>query len=102
MVAGILGKFMQGGGKIWYIALGVLMIMMSLQTFEVFTFFKGTNLQSKNTKKGYIGALISGILGRNFLISMFNTCISCTSCNSWKVWKYTIWNTAFTIIWNRK
>ena len=65
-VAGILGKLMQGGGRLWYIALGVLMILMALQTFEVFTLIKSPNLQSKNTKKGYIGALIAGILGGIF------------------------------------
>lgn len=64
--AAILGKLMQGGGRIWYIVLGILMIMMALQTFEVFTFIKQTNLQSKNTKKGYVGALIAGILGGVF------------------------------------
>lgn len=42
------------------------MILMALQTFEVFTFIKSTNLQSKNTKKGYIGAIIAGILGGIF------------------------------------
>jgi cytochrome c-type biogenesis protein len=39
---------------------------MALQTFEVFTLIKSTNLQSKNTKKGYIGAIIAGILGGVF------------------------------------
>ena len=42
------------------------MILMSLQTFEVFTLIKSTNLQSKNTKKGYAGAIIAGILGGIF------------------------------------
>lgn len=65
-LAAILGRLMQGGGKIWYIVLGILMIMMALQTFEVFTFIKQTNMQSKNTKKGYIGALIAGVLGGIF------------------------------------
>lgn len=40
--------------------------MMALQTFELITFIKPTNLQSKNTKKGYLGALIAGILGSVF------------------------------------
>ncbi|MCI8519232.1 MAG: cytochrome c biogenesis protein CcdA [Clostridia bacterium] len=65
-LAALLGRLMQGGGKIWYIVLGILMVMMALQTFEVFTFIKQTNLQAKNTKKGYIGALIAGILGGVF------------------------------------
>lgn len=65
-ISALLGKLMQGGGKLWYIALGVLMILMALQTFEVITIIKSPNLQSKNTKKGYIGALIAGILGGIF------------------------------------
>ncbi len=65
-LASILGKFMQGGGNWWYIALGILMVMMSLQTFEIVVFIKPTNLQTKNTKKGYLGALIAGILGGIF------------------------------------
>lgn len=65
-LASILGKFMQGGGGWWYIILGILMLMMALQTFEIVTFIKPTNLQTKNNKKGYIGALISGIFGGIF------------------------------------
>lgn len=65
-VASILGRFMQSGGSWWYIILGILMVMMALQTFEVVTFIKSTNFQTKNTKKGYIGALIAGILGGIF------------------------------------
>ncbi len=65
-IASILGRIMQGTGSWWYIILGILMVLMSLQTFEVFTFIKPINLQSKNNKKGYIGAFIAGILGGVF------------------------------------
>jgi len=65
-IASIFGKFMQNVGDWWYIVLGILMVIMALQTFEIITFIKPTNLQSKNTKKGYIGALIAGILGGIF------------------------------------
>ena len=65
-IATLFGKFMQGIGSLWYILLGILMVLMSLQTMEVLTIIKPTNLQSKNTKKGYIGALLSGILGGIF------------------------------------
>lgn len=65
-LASMLGKFMQGGGNWWYIILGILMVMMALQTFEIFVFIKPTSLQTKNTKKGYLGALIAGILGGIF------------------------------------
>ncbi|NLC87464.1 MAG: cytochrome c biogenesis protein CcdA [Clostridiaceae bacterium] len=65
-LASILGKFMQSGGSWWYIILGIIMVMMAMQTFEVVTFIKSTNFQTKNTKKGYFGALIAGILGGVF------------------------------------
>ncbi len=65
-IASILGKFMQYGGSWWYIILGIIMVLMALQTFEIITIVKSTNLQTKNTKKGYLGALIAGILGGIF------------------------------------
>lgn len=65
-VASLLGKFMQTGGSWWFIILGILMVLMSLQMFEIFTFVKPTTFQSKNGKKGYLGALIAGILGGIF------------------------------------
>ncbi len=65
-LASILGRIMQGAGRLWYIFLGVIMVLMALQTFEIFTFIKPTYLQSKNSKKGYIGALLAGILGGLF------------------------------------
>jgi cytochrome c biogenesis protein CcdA len=39
---------------------------MALQTFEVFTFIKPTYLQTKNQKKGYLGAFMTGILAGFF------------------------------------
>ena len=65
-MASLLGKLMQGTGSWWYIILGTLMLLMALQTFEIFTFIKPTYLTSKNTKKGYVGAFIAGILGGVF------------------------------------
>ncbi len=65
-IASMLGKLMGTSSSWWYIALGVLMILMALQTWEVYNFIPSTYLTSKNTKKGYIGALIAGILGGIF------------------------------------
>lgn len=42
------------------------MVLMALQMFDIFTFVKPTYLQSKNSKKGYVGALLAGILGGLF------------------------------------
>lgn len=64
--ASLLGKLMGTSSKWWYIALGVLMLLMALQTWDVYHFIPSTYLTSKNTKKGYIGAFIAGILGGVF------------------------------------
>ena len=65
-LASLLGRLMQGTGQWWYIALGVLMVLMALQTWEIFNFIPSTYLTSKNKKRGYIGALLAGILGGIF------------------------------------
>lgn len=64
--ASLLGKLLGTSNKWWYFALGILMVMMALQTWEVFQFIPSAYLTSKNTKKGYVGALIAGILGGIF------------------------------------
>lgn len=64
--ASMLGKLMGTSSKWWYIALGILMLLMALQTWEIYNFIPSTYLISKNTKKGYIGAFIAGILGGVF------------------------------------
>ncbi|KJS21437.1 MAG: cytochrome C biogenesis protein [Clostridiaceae bacterium BRH_c20a] len=65
-IASMLGKLMGTSSSWWYIALGVLMVLMALQIWEVYNFIPSTYLSSKNTKKGYIGAFIAGILGGVF------------------------------------
>lgn len=64
--ASLLGKLMGTSSKWWYIALGILMVLMALQTWEVYNFIPSTYLTSKTTKKGYIGAFVAGILGGVF------------------------------------
>ena len=66
VIAALIGRFMQILGAWWYIILGILMVMMAIQTFEIFTFIRPTYLTSKNTKKGYLGAFITGILAGIF------------------------------------
>jgi len=64
--ASLLGRLIGTSGRWWYIALGVLMVLMALQTWEIYNFIPSTYLTGKSTKKGYIGALIAGILGGLF------------------------------------
>lgn len=65
-VASILGKLVGTSSSVWYIALGVLMVLMALQTFETYNFIPSTALLSKSKKRGYVGAFIAGILGGFF------------------------------------
>ncbi len=65
-IASLLGQLMGSGSSWWYLVLGVLMVLMALQTMEIFNFIPSTYLMSKSTKKGYIGAFIAGILGGIF------------------------------------
>lgn len=64
--ASLLGRLMQGTGSWWYIILGVLMILMALQTWEIYNFIPSTYAVSKSTKRGFIGAFLAGILGGFF------------------------------------
>ncbi len=64
--ASILGKLMQGTGKWWYIVLGILMLLMALQTWEIYNFIPSSHAVSKSTKRGFIGSFIAGVLGGFF------------------------------------
>ena len=64
--ASLLGKLMQGTGSWWYILLGILMLLMALQTWEIFNFIPSSYAISKNTKRGFAGAFIAGVLGGFF------------------------------------
>lgn len=66
VIASTAGKFMGSSSSWWYIALGIIMLLMALQTWEVYNFIPSTSFLNKNTKRGYLGALIAGILGGVF------------------------------------
>ncbi len=65
-VASLLGRLMQGTGSWWYILLGVLMLLMALQTWEIFNFIPSSYAINKNTKRGFWGAFFAGVLGGFF------------------------------------
>lgn len=64
--ASLLGKLVQGAGSWWYIILGVLMVLMALQTWEIIYIIPQSTAISKNSKKGYVGAAVTGLLGGLF------------------------------------
>lgn len=66
VVAASVGQLLGTGAKWWYIVLGVLMVLMALQTWGVINLIPSTYLTGRNTRRGYAGALITGILGGIF------------------------------------
>ncbi len=66
VVASLAGRLMGTSASWWYIILGVLMLLMALQTWGIFEIIPSSYLVSKNTKKGFVGAFIAGILGGIF------------------------------------
>lgn len=65
-LASLLGKLLMAAGTWWYIVLGVLMLLMALQTWEIFNFIPSSFIKSNNPKRGYFGALLAGLLGGLF------------------------------------
>lgn len=65
-LASLLGRLMQSTGSWWYILLGILMLLMALQTWEIINVVPQSSAMDKNTKRGYAGAFIAGVLGGFF------------------------------------
>jgi cytochrome c-type biogenesis protein len=66
MAASMLGKLMGTSSPWWFIALGILMLLMALQVLGVFEFVPSTHLLSRSTRRGYFGAFLAGVLGGFF------------------------------------
>lgn len=66
VMASIIGGLIGTSSSLWYIFLGVLMLLMSLQVWGIYEIIPSRKIISKNTKKGYLGAFITGILGGVF------------------------------------
>lgn len=65
-VASFCGKLIRGTGSWWYIFLAILMLLMDLQTWEIFNFKQSSYAISKNIKHGFDGAFFAGVLGDFF------------------------------------
>lgn len=66
VIASLAGRLMRTSTSWWYIILGVLMVLMALQTWGVFEIIPSSYLLGKSTKRGYVGAFLAGILGGVF------------------------------------
>jgi cytochrome c biogenesis protein CcdA len=66
LAAASIGRMIGTGAKWWYLALGALMVVLALQTWGVIHIIPSTYLTAKNTRRGYIGALLTGVLSGLF------------------------------------
>lgn len=66
VIATSAGKLMGRSSSVWYIVLGMLMVLMALQTWGILSFIPSVNLVGKNKKRGFIGAFVAGMLGGIF------------------------------------
>ncbi len=66
IVASFAGRLMGTSASWWYIILGILMILMALQTWGIFEIIPSSYLIAKNKQRGFAGAFIAGILGGIF------------------------------------
>ena len=66
VIATIAGNLIGTQATWWYIVLGILMMLMALQTWGIYEIIPSSYLVSKSTKKGFLGAFLAGILGGIF------------------------------------
>jgi cytochrome c-type biogenesis protein len=63
--AALMGRLFIGASW-WYLVLGVLMVLMALQTWEIFSFIPSTHALGRTTRRGMAGAFLAGVLGGFF------------------------------------
>lgn len=64
--ASLLGNIFHHLGIWWYVALGLITIIMALQMFEIINIFPESLCHTSSKRKGYTGAFIAGMLGGLF------------------------------------
>lgn len=66
IIATSAGRLMGNSSPIWYMLLGVLMVLMALQTWGIIRLIPSVNLSGKSKKRGFVGAFAAGVLGGIF------------------------------------
>ena len=66
VIAALAGKLIGTFSSVWYILLGVIMVLMAFQTYGIYNIIPSSYLVSKNKKTGVVGAFLSGILSGIF------------------------------------
>lgn len=65
-VVSVIGHFMHEAGKWWFMILGVIMVLMALQTWGVISIVPHSHHHRQVSRKGYIGAFFAGVLSGLF------------------------------------
>jgi len=65
-LAALLGQLLNAAGGWWYGLLGILMVLMALQTWGLVTLIPQSGLMARHPKRGYVGAVLAGMLGGLF------------------------------------
>lgn len=66
VVTSYFGKIFSLTNSTWYLILGFLMVLMSLQIWELFNFIPSSYLTTKNKLRGNLGAFLAGVLSGLF------------------------------------
>ncbi len=66
IILALIGGLMREAGSWWYILLGILMVVMALQMWEVINIIPTWGSSNKNPRKGYVGAFLAGLVGGVF------------------------------------
>lgn len=66
LIATYAGRLMGTSSSWWYALLGVLMVLMALQIWDIFQIIPETTVLSKNARRGFLGAFFTGILAGIF------------------------------------
>ena len=66
IAASLLGTLLGAAFSWWYIVLGIIMLLMALQIWGIINIAPSTYLAAKNRHRGYLGALIAGVIGGIF------------------------------------
>lgn len=62
IIATLAGHLINTSSHIWHIILGLLLIVMALQLWGIIRVIPSADLVSKNQKRGFAGAFVSGLL----------------------------------------
>ncbi len=98
--ASIAGRLIGTSASWWYIILGILMLLMALQTWGIYEIIPSSYLLSKNTRRNYLGAFIAGVLG-GVCFTLLHACTYRSPCYcSWKRKRF-MGNTTIATVFNR-